>query len=86
MMMSYAISAPKPIYPSFRHVPIDSTVDVETRISKEGKVIGVRAINGPIDVRGAAMQAVQTWRFKPFTLDGTPVAVVTTFKFVFKGR
>jgi hypothetical protein len=86
MMMAYAISAPKPVYPSFRHAAADSSVDVEAKISKEGKVIAVRAINGPIDVRGPAMQAVQSWRFKPFTLDGTPVAVITTFKFVFKAR
>jgi protein TonB len=86
MMMTYVVSAPKPVYPIFRHAPVDTIVDVQTTISKEGKVISARALSGALDVRGAAAQAVQTWRFRPFTLDGTPVAVVTTFKFVFKAR
>jgi protein TonB len=86
MMMTYAVSAPKPIYPNFRHLSMDSEIEVEATISKDGKVTNVRAVNGPLDVRGAALRAVQDWRFRPFTLEGSPVAVVTTFKFVFKGR
>jgi protein TonB len=84
MMMTFAISAPKPVYPSYRHSGLDSAVSVEAIISKEGKVIKARAVDGAIDVRGAAVQAVQDWRFRPFLLDNKPVTVVTTFKFVFK--
>lgn len=86
MMMTYVISAPKPVYPTYRHIGVDSAVDVETTISKEGKVIRVRALDGALDVRGAALQAVQEWRFRPFVLDGNPVTVVTTLKFVFKAH
>lgn len=86
MIMTYAISTPKPIYPSFRHSGLDSTIDVEATISKDGKVTSARAINGAMDVRGAAVRAVQDWRFTPYILDGKPVAVITTFKFVFKGH
>jgi outer membrane biosynthesis protein TonB len=86
MMMTYAVLAPKPIYPSYKHSGLDSAIDVEATISKDGKVTSARALNGALDVRGAAVRAVQEWRFRPFILDGNPVAVVTTFKFVFKAH
>ncbi len=86
MMLTYVISAPKPVYPSYRHIGVDSAVNVEATISKDGKVIKARAVDGALDVRGAALQAVQEWRFRPFLLDGSPVTVVSTFRFVFKAR
>lgn len=86
MMMSYAIFTPKPVYPSFRHLGVDSAVDVEVNISKDGRVTSARALDGGLDVRGAAVRAVQDWRFSPYILSGNPVAVVTTFKFVFRAH
>ncbi len=86
MIMTYAVSTPKPIYPSFRHAGSDVTVDVDATISRDGRVTSAQALNGTPDVRGAAVRAVQSWRFKPFILDNSPVEVVTTFKFVFKGQ
>jgi len=86
MMMSYAIFTPKPVYPSFRHLGVDSAVNVEVTISKDGRVTSARALDGTLDVRGAAVRAVQGWRFSPYVLSGNPVAVVTTFKFVFKAH
>ncbi len=83
-MMTYALSAPKPIYPRYRHLREDTGIDVEITISKDGKVTSARVLNGTLDVRGAVAQTVQTWRFKPYILDGNPVMVSTTFKFVFK--
>ena len=83
-MMTYALSAPKPIYPQYRHLRTDTPIDVAAIISKDGKVTSARALNGASDVQGAVVQAVQTWRFKPYILDGIPVTVSTTFKFVFK--
>jgi periplasmic protein TonB len=86
MMMAYAIATPEPIYPSFLHSPTARTVEVAVNISKEGKVTGARVISGGVDVSAAAVHAVQYWRFKPFVLDGNPVQVVTTLKFVFEPR
>jgi TonB family protein len=85
-MMAYAISAPRPTYPSHRYSDSDSTVDVETTISKDGRVISARALTGTFDVRNAAVQAVKAWRFKPFVFNGDPVTVVTTFEFAFKAK
>ena len=86
MMMTYAVLTPKPVYPSFSHLRADSTVDVEATISKDGRVTSARALNGTLDVQGAVVRAVQGWRFTPYILDGNAVAVVTTFKFVFKAH
>jgi TonB family protein len=85
-MMTYAISTPKPSYPSNRYGDSDSTVDVEATISKDGRVTSARALTGTFDVRNAAVQAVLGWRFKPFVFNGYPVTVVTTFEFDFKGK
>ena len=86
MMMTYAVLTPKPVYPSFSHLREDSTIDVEATISKDGRVTRARALNGTLDVQGAVVRAVQAWRFTPYILDGNAVAVVTTFKFVFKAH
>jgi periplasmic protein TonB len=86
MMLTYVISAPKPVYPNYRHFGMDSVVNVEATISKDGKVTKARVIDGALDVRGPALQAVQEWRFRPFILNDKPVTVVTTFRFVFKAH
>ena len=86
VIMTYAIVAPKPLYPSFRHIGVDSAVNVLVTISKDGKVVSARSTDGSLDVRAAAVQAVQSWQFKPYLLEGSPVAVSTTFRFVFQGR
>lgn len=82
-MLAYGISTPKPLYPTFMYSPVPRTVEVAANISKEGKVTNARALNGSGGEAAAAVRAVQYWRFKPFTLQGKPVDVVTTFKFVF---
>ena len=85
-MMTYAISAPKPSYPTHRYSNSDSTVDVETTISRDGRVTSARALTGTFDVRNTSVQAVKAWRFRPFVFNGDPVTVVTTFEFVFKAK
>jgi TonB family protein len=84
MIMTYAVSTPKPTYPRYRHLAMDTTIDVQTTISKDGKIVSARALNGALDVQDAVVKAVQTWRFRPYIVSGNPVEVSTTFKFVFK--
>jgi protein TonB len=86
-MMTYAISAPSPVYPSnTRRYGVDSTVAVETTISEQGEVISAKALSGTPAVRAAALEAVQSWRFKPFLRKGNPVPVVTIFEFLFASQ
>lgn len=85
-MMSYAVSAPRPIYPQDQANGIDGTVVLQVTISKQGSVTGTRTVSGPVALRAAAVQAVRAWRFKPYLLNGSPTEVVTTLELPFKGR
>jgi len=85
-MMEYAVSAPRPVYPANLLKGIDGTVVIEVAISREGSVTGAWAMSGPDQLRPAAVQAVQGWRFRPYMVDGNPVEVTTTLGFFFNGR
>jgi TonB family protein len=85
-IIAYALSAPQPPYPADEPRGISGTVVVQVTISKEGKVIGIRAVSGPDELRPATVQAVQAWRFRPYLIDGAPVDVTTTLGFLFHGE
>jgi outer membrane biosynthesis protein TonB len=53
-------------------------------ISKEGTIEDVHVIKGHRLLRSAAANAVRTWRYRPFLLDGQPVEVATTVSVDFK--
>jgi len=73
------LSASRPEYPvSARTEHIEGTVTLEATISTSGAVKTLRAINGPRALRGAAIDAVRNWRYKPYSVDGKPVEVATT--------
>ena len=82
-MMSYALSTPQPVPPATGHSP-ETTVKVVAILSQDGKVTSAQALSGAPDARPAALQAMQAWRFKPYLVDGKPVEVITTFRFLFK--
>ena len=73
-----------PSYPLIaRQSHITGSVEVHFRISAEGKVYDVTVVKGsPLFIR-AAVEAVETWRYKPAQLNGTPVdsEVTNTFDF-----
>jgi protein TonB len=56
---------------------------IQATISKNGTIENSRAISGPAMLRQAALDAVKTWRFRPYLLDGQPVEVDTTVNVVF---
>jgi len=73
-----------PVYPAIaKATRISGTVVVQGTISKSGTIEGARAINGPTVLRQAALDAVKTWRYKPYLLDNQPVAADTTVSVVF---
>ncbi len=47
-------------------------------ISKSGTIENVHVISGPPMLSSAAEQAVRTWRYRPYLLNGEPVEVETT--------
>ena len=71
------IHSPDPHYPEeARHARVQGVVILQTVIDKLGNVTDVRVLKGlPSGLTEAAVAAVSSWRFKPATLEGEPVAV-----------
>jgi protein TonB len=84
--MTYAITTPQPTYPDFRRPVADTSVVVQGTVGKDGRVISARALSGPLYLTGAAVQAMQKWRFRPYLVNGTPVEVITNVNFLFKAQ
>jgi len=53
-------------------------VVIQATISKTGSVENPHVVSGPVMLRQAALDAVKTWRFRPYMLDREPVDVETT--------
>ena len=85
-MMQYALTTPTPAYPANQPTGMTGTVVVAIEVSREGNVTGAWAVSGPDELRSAALQAVQGWRFRPYLVDGAPAEVTTTLGFFFNGR
>ncbi len=73
------LSKVPPVYPNgARNARISGTVVMKVTISDQGTVESVEAISGPEELRQAASDAVQQWVYKPYLLNGNPVAVDST--------
>jgi periplasmic protein TonB len=68
----------QPNYPPLaRQARIQGTVLLQAEISKDGTIENLRLINGHPMLAPAAIEAVKQWRYKPYMLNGEPVAVET---------
>jgi protein TonB len=73
-----------PVYPAIaRNAHVSGTVVLQATISKAGVVENLHVINGPAMLRQSAQDAVKTWRFRPYLLDGQPVEVETVVNVTF---
>ena len=73
-----------PQYPSIpRAAGIRGIVVLQATISKSGSIENLRVISGPPMLQQAAIDAVRSWRYKPYLLNGEPVEVETTINVVF---
>jgi protein TonB len=48
----------------------EGTVVLKTIVDENGKVAGVRLVEGSASLATAAVQAVKQWRYRPFIRDG----------------
>ena len=68
----------QPNYPPLaRQARIQGTVVLQAEISKEGTIQNLQLISGHPMLAPAAIEAVKQWRYKPYLLNGEPVAVET---------
>jgi protein TonB len=73
-----------PVYPPIaKSAHVSGTVVIQATISKSGTIENPRVISGPVMLRQSALDAVKSWRFRPYLLDGQPVEVDTTVNVVF---
>lgn len=73
-----------PVYPPIaRAVGAHGTVVLAATISKSGEIENLRVVSGPPLLQQAALDAVRTWRYRPYLLDGQPVEVETTVDVIF---
>jgi protein TonB len=73
-----------PEYPPIaRATRTQGTVVLEATISRTGTIENLRVSGGPAMLQQAAMEAVKTWRYRPYLLNGEPVEVETTVNVVF---
>lgn len=64
----------QPDYPPVARVAhVEGKVVIDAIISKDGDVIGERAISGPGLLVQSALSAVKQWKYKPTYLNGQPV-------------
>jgi TonB family protein len=61
-------------------------VQIEATINKEGNVVNPKVLKGDPLLARAALEAVRQWRYKPYALDGEPVAIQTQITINFKAN
>jgi TonB family protein len=66
-----------------RSTGAQGVVAIEATITKAGTVGDLQVLGGPLLLQGAALDAVKTWRYKPFLLNGEPVEVTTEIDVAF---
>jgi protein TonB len=65
-----------PVYPEdAREAKVSGSVVMLVIIDDEGKIAKLSAVAGPAQLRDAALNAVNQWRYKPYLLNGKPVFV-----------
>jgi TonB family protein len=73
-----------PIYPEIaKTARVAGTVELAATISKTGTIKDLHVVSGPAMLRQAAVDAVRTWRYKPYELNNEPVEVETSINVVF---
>lgn len=73
-----------PQYPPIaREARIEGTIVLQATISKSGTIENLRVVSGPAMLQQATLDAVKTWRYRPYLLNNLPVEVETTVNVVF---
>ncbi len=81
------IGGDNPEYPAIaRSQRMYGVVRLDAVITPEGKIAELDVISGPKALQRAAYDAVKTWKYKPFLLDGKPVEVQTEIGVMFNLR
>jgi periplasmic protein TonB len=84
MAVGMLVQRTQPAYPPLaKQAHVSGTVMIQATVSKTGSVVNPKVVSGPPLLQQAALDAVKTWRFKPYMLDGEPTEVETTVNVTF---
>ncbi|HEY3989900.1 MAG TPA: energy transducer TonB [Acidobacteriaceae bacterium] len=84
VMEGRKLSGDNPRYPAIAVVArVQGTVVLAATISKTGAIQNLHVVAGPSMLVSAAEEAVRTWRYRPYLLNGEPVEVETTIQVIF---
>ncbi|HXH93592.1 MAG TPA: TonB family protein, partial [Thermoanaerobaculia bacterium] len=73
-----------PAYPAeAKQKGISGRVILDTIIGTDGTVQELKVVSGPEGLQQAALDAVKSWRYRPYLLNGDPVEVRTTVNVIF---
>ena len=78
------IQKTQPIYPPIaKAARVQGTVVLQATISKQGTIENLHVVSGPAMLQQSALDAVRTWRYRPYLLNNEPVEVETTVNVIF---
>jgi protein TonB len=84
VMAGNRLSGVAPQYPMIaKSARVQGAVVLAASISKTGRIENLRVVSGPPMLQSAALDAVRSWRYNPYLLNGESVAVDTTVTVVF---
>jgi TonB family protein len=73
-----------PKYPEeAKKARIQGKVELSAIIDKHGKIDKLEVLSGPKELQGSALDAVRTWTYKPFLLNGKPIVVKTIINVIY---
>jgi len=81
-LKTFGVVPPYP--PIARASRIQGTVSLDAIISEDGSVKSLAIISGPAMLQQSALDAVRTWKYKPYLVNGAPREVETNIEVVFK--
>lgn len=68
----------QPVYPpEARYAHIQGPVVMDAVIDRNGDVVDLEVLEGQIELVVSAVNAVRRWKYRPYTLNGEPVEVLT---------
>jgi len=85
IMARHIVYKENPVYPeAARRAGKQGMVVLDAVIGADGTVRRVRAVSGPELLAESAADALQSWKFEPYQVDGKPVEVGTTVAVEFR--
>ena len=84
VMQGMLLQKTAPTYPPIaKAARVSGTVVLQATISKTGTIDNLHVVSGPAMLQQAALDAVKTWRYRPYLLNNEPVEVDTQINVIF---